>query len=1060
MKQRLLFVFASLMICLGAMADEWVHPVPVTQPISYGDTIYLYNKEAKSFFLGANSWGTRASVGPQGYKCILSETENGVQIADSAEDKGKWFYVRAKAVDDIYVDCAEGDLAYSYWTLTPKDGNDFTISTNSSGLDNMLLGVDLTSDNKTVLFLVDPAEISAENIQITWNCVSLEAYTNYQAAYEVYATAQTLNDKIAEAEELGINVDGFKAAYNNTSSSLEELNAAIEGVQAAINDFKENNASPSNPQDLTSTYIPDADFELNQGAGVWQRTHSAQNYQTSGTPGKMGDSTYFLEAWNGSNFSGKMYVPITGLPNGVYQFSLSVATNGTAATYVYAGNDSVKVTTGATMTPYTVFTKVEDGALEVGYYMPTASQGWVGIDDAKLLYLGNSKDSYAYWAKTMMESAPKYDDETLAQASLLEEYNSLIETDPYTLGSAEEVLAFYNNYTAKLNELQENVAAYAEYKNLGDQIDELSTAGYAGKEADELYDYKLDSYDDIINSKNLSTEEIIAETEKVKIMIDDVKKKCLAPGTECTNLLTNPNYDNGMTGWEYDKNYAEPAWGGLASNHDCEKWNANFDFYQIVNDVPNGVYELKVQAFYRPTGSTSESYSNYISDPNTDPILAYIYGNSTKKAICNIGAYSYNENLENNCTECTDASGNTVYVPNGMNSASNAFTQGDYENTLKFVVTDGTLKVGITSTEGTASGRWTLWDNFRLTFLGMDEEVLSALLAESKIEAEQYLDATMGKEEFDALEKAISAEPASGTEIFSAISDLDKAVTNAKASISAYEKIEDGLNQLSNAIDTFESTAPEATLEEAQVLYEKISEGLENGTYNATEANGKIEELNYMCAKLRVPNTDGASESNPIDVTCVIINNSFEDTDNVGWSWTNGGDTGIKEISNATYTVSNADGERVFNTWSGSIPETGLDVKQTILALPAGIYEVKALLASDANNIVSLAANEVSEDFTMENAKDVAQECSVKVSISEGDALTIKAYSLTTWFKADNFRLYYLGADANSITATTENSSAAPAGIYSTSGVRTSSLKKGVNIIKMTDGSVKKLYVK
>ena len=81
MKQKLLLFVASMMMSVAAMA-QWTKPVPQHIDIVYGDTVYLYNVGTSSFFLGANAYGTRASVDPShGYKCVLAEAEGYVTIS-------------------------------------------------------------------------------------------------------------------------------------------------------------------------------------------------------------------------------------------------------------------------------------------------------------------------------------------------------------------------------------------------------------------------------------------------------------------------------------------------------------------------------------------------------------------------------------------------------------------------------------------------------------------------------------------------------------------------------------------------------------------------------------------------------------------------------------------------------------------------------------------------------------------------------------------------------------------------------------------------------------------
>ena len=1001
MKQKLLLFVASMMMSVAAMA-QWTKPVPQHIDIVYGDTVYLYNVGTSSFFLGANAYGTRASVDPShGYKCVLAEAEGYVTISDSVENKGAMFYVFAEGIEGIWVDYNNQGIQTTYFRFDRQSDGSYLIYSAVSGQNEYPMGIDLTRQNKTELILND-TEANPEEVSNNWYIVAKADYDAYMTEYAVYAAAEKLAAKIEEAKGYDISTTAAEAVYANTGSTLEQLQAATDELQAAINDYKEHQATPDNPQDLTATFIPDGDFEQNQGAGVWQRTHSAQNYQTSGTAGKMGDQTTFLEAWNGSAFTGKMYVAITGLPNGVYQFNLSAATNGGNGCYVYAGADSVEVTTGDQMTPYTVFTTVEDGNLEVGLNLPKAIQNWVGIDDAKLLYLGNAVASYAYWAKYMMDNAPEFAEEDV-NADELAAYNTILETDPNTFATKEEVMAFYNTYLAALDKIKANKAAYQKYQTLYDEGYDLMDKGYAGDDADVLSDYLMQDGENIIENKPMSTEEVLAECEKLSQMIETVKVNCLAPGLDCTGLLTNPNFNDRLDGWTWDESLGQPAWGGLSTNPCVERWNENFNFYQKVTGLPNGVYELKVQAFYRPSGSTTESYNNYIADPATEEILTFIYANSSEAPVKNIAAHSYSENFENNCEAVAEG----VYVVNGMSSASVAFSKGDYENSVRGVVTDGTLTVGIKCLDGTIGGRWPLWDNFRLTYVGMEYDAIKEVIDSYADQVAELLEATMGNDAKDALTAASDAADAAedGESAFAALTDLVNAIDNAKASIKAYEELYVANEAMLELCEIYGESPVNA---EAQELYNTVNEAYSAGDYTVDEAQAKKEEVTKMSAKLRIPDYSEASAENPVDFTQTIVNNSFEMGDLTGWTCSNGDDTGVKENSNGTYTISNADGSYVFNTWK-NVASFDYYVSQTIYELPAGSYKLTALLASDTNNKVTLSANDISEEFTMVNGKETGQDESVYVTLKEGEDLTIKASS-TNWYKVDNFRLEYYGA--------------------------------------------------
>ena len=974
MKQKLLFLLVSLLTSVAAMA-QWVKPVPQSvdtwQYSSEGDTTvyYLYNKGAGAFFTEGNDWGTRASIGSTGLKVAISKyvPKDGewdgktVFFNDWSIAKQAWKQVFIDNENAAYVD-HNGQANY-WWEIEAQGsglyrikGADINPQYNSATYgqtSGAFFGVSYATDENTTIIspLIDIAEDNTAHVD--WCFVTPEAYEAYLPKQEVYEAAVALGAKIEEAKGYALNTTDAEAVYGNTSSTKDQLVAATDAVQEAINAYKESAASPENPQDLTDVYIPDGDFEKNQGPGVWKRdqTPSAQNFQTNGTPNKLGDSTFFLEAWHGSAFKGKIYVPITGLPNGVYQFTLSAATNGGNSSYVYAGNDSIEVTS-SNMTPYTVFTRVENGELEVGFNMPQALQNWVGIDDAKLLYLGNSVDSYVYWLSETMKNAPEYTENDDVQKAALEEYDKILGTDLSAFKTMDDVLAFIPLFDEAVKTIQANAEAYAAFRALLDDVEELQLAGYQGDEAEALYDYVSDEADDIMRAKTLSTEEMEAETTKLSEMIELVRKNCLVPGMDCTKNLVNPNFDKRVEGWSWDTTMGEPAWGGLDKNPCVERYEQDFNFYQTVTGIPNGVYEVRAQAFYRSGGATADIYAQYLEDPTLDEIITYLYANKSAVPVKSIASQTYTENLADNCTEAGTA-GPGLWLVGGMNSSSEAFLRKsdgvnlDYDNVVMGVVTDGTLTVGIKCIGGTKSGRWPLWDNFRLTYVGMEKSAIKDLIADYADEIEELKEQSLSSEAMSAVLNAFSAGESAdtGEDAFAALSALIDALADAQESVAIYTALEDAVNTLAELVDTY-SDSPVAG--DAATLCNTVAAGVSDMTYTTDEAVTQLAAVLDMSARIRVPSTEGASEDNPIDFTQVILNNGFETGDLS--NWLNEGTIKAQAQNNTSF--DNKQGDYYCERWhvTGTV-----NINQTVLYLPAGKYEISAYAYSEAEDCVLFA---------------------------------------------------------------------------------------------------------
>ena len=131
-------------------------------------------------------------------------------------------------------------------------------------------------------------------------------------------------------------------------------------------------------------------------------------------------------------------------------------------------------------------------------------------------------------------------------------------------------------------------------------------------------------------------------------------------------------------------------WGGNWNNYVGQKKGAtSYDIHQQLTGLPNGVYQFRVQAFYKPGSG--------------EGVVAKLYANSAENFVKNI----------------SDGS-----APGNCEAAGNAFNNGEYRNTVTVQVTDGTLRIGIKA-EGADAAAWCVFDNFELYYYGSETSVSS-----------------------------------------------------------------------------------------------------------------------------------------------------------------------------------------------------------------------------------------------------------------------------------------------------------------------------------------------
>lgn len=180
------------------------------------------------------------------------------------------------------------------------------------------------------------------------------------------------------------------------------------------------------------------------------------------------------------------------------------------------------------------------------------------------------------------------------------------------------------------------------------------------------------------------------------------------------------------------------------------------------------------------------------------------------------------------------------------------------------------------------------------------------------------------------------------------------------------------------------------------------------------ESAALLEEGIKACRQNLIP-TDA-----PIDLTDVYLTNaSFESRRTTGWDITRetGQNSRVADVSSLDNYMVNADGSYVFYSYSsGGAGSVTLSQKATVLK--NGFYRVKAWIATDEGQSVTLFANEATATMTDDGfGKRYLRETVIdSIHVTDG-TLTLGIKGNDGWYKADNFRLYYLGDGTTSVAS-------------------------------------------
>ena len=454
----------------------------------------------------------------------------------------------------------------------------------------------------------------------------------------------------------------------------------------------------------------------------WTNTTDAENRkiasnQNGAITGK------FYESWGAKSFTGEIYQELK-IPNGTYKLTAAAfrgnlaagAEDDDTAIQLFANGETCNITS-ATPQNYSVITYVEDGTLRIGLRSNRKVYQWMGIDNVSVKYYGNDEIS-----SESIEDFENGGDAIYLKNKLTGKF--------LNGGQSWGTQAILSPHALDLYLVELPNGKYA--------IDsKLSNGGgnhYAGANGyldSELTEFKLMQRDAdtwvIANGTKYwggSTSSTIVQTNltnpnvaaaqwsilKKADLIAEFTDATIENPVDATFLIKGGNFGRNDTriaaNW-----YGTYETGGDTKNQCLQPTEESFDIYQNLTDIPNGVYELKAQGFFRYGSATLAAIHR---ENGKERLQSLLYANGESIPLMSIFEHANHSNIpagESTSTKCGT-------IPSTLNAASAMFSAGLYENRVLVEVTDNTLRVGIKKTTTTAN--WTVVDNFRLYYLGKE----------------------------------------------------------------------------------------------------------------------------------------------------------------------------------------------------------------------------------------------------------------------------------------------------------------------------------------------------
>ncbi|MBQ7179711.1 MAG: hypothetical protein IJR87_00295, partial [Bacteroidaceae bacterium] len=266
----------------------------------------------------------------------------------------------------------------------------------------------------------------------------------------------------------------------------------------------------------------------------------------------------------------------------------------------------------------------------------------------------------------------------------------------------------YQEYIALIDELR----TFLKENEIDAPILDAYTSG--SEEPNDLF--PNGNYEYIIEIHELNQSDLVAEMERVKQMWADAIRQT-DKSVEVTELLTNPTFANGFSGWE-----GQPGTETGSTNEGrpfaAISKNQAFNLHQQLTGLRNGYYMLTANALYRPHDEAiSTDYAAFLY---ANEVVNYIQSACEDLVTDETAIDGENCYLASDL-QVKDEYGEFIgYAPNSVRTMAYAIKGGRYQNAVLVQVTDGTLTVGLYD-QGTIQGNdWTAFGNVRLYYLGSD----------------------------------------------------------------------------------------------------------------------------------------------------------------------------------------------------------------------------------------------------------------------------------------------------------------------------------------------------
>lgn len=433
----------------------------------------------------------------------------------------------------------------------------------------------------------------------------------------------------------------------------------------------------------------------------------------------------FYESWDAESFTGEIVQELK-VPNGTYRLTAATFRNGLiggakdddTAVQLFANQNTCNITT-TSPAEYSVTVFVTDGKLRIGLRSNKKNYKWMGIDNVRVKYYGtdaldsqiiedyeNGGDAVYFrnsMTGTYLSGGKSWGTQAILSPHPFDFYLVELPNGRYAIDS--KLRNGGGNHYAGANGYLDS--ELTEFRLI--QRDSVNWAIYCNSKY-----WGANNGSDIVNPNMTSSLSSAARWYMLKKsdLLADFTNATAENPADATFLIKGQNFGRNDTriGNNWIGDYET---GGDVTNMCVQATTPSFDIYQTLTNIPNGVYELRAQGFFRYGSATLASTYREKDD---ERLQATLYANEVSTPLMSIFEHADHNSIPSD-ESVTTKSGT---IPSTMNAASAMFSADLYKNKLLVEVTDGTLRIGVKKTTTSPTTSWTVFDNFELYYLGTE----------------------------------------------------------------------------------------------------------------------------------------------------------------------------------------------------------------------------------------------------------------------------------------------------------------------------------------------------